>query len=101
MSRYRMDDGTIIDTDNAKATWGEEKDWNGNNMIGRSSRSQWHAQTLRRSRKGRFYIEHSSSESGVMDRAEWISNHAAVAWLILNEHDVPEDLSDIVDAVSE
>ena len=50
--RYRMYDGTVIDTYNAMAAWPEERDWDGHNMVGRSSRPQWHSQTLCRSRRG-------------------------------------------------
>ena len=46
MSRYQMEDDTIIDTALATEQWPEAKDWDGSNHIGRSSRSQWHDQTL-------------------------------------------------------
>jgi hypothetical protein len=41
-----MEDDTIIDTALATEQWPEAKDWDGSNHIGRSSRSQWHDQTL-------------------------------------------------------
>jgi hypothetical protein len=101
MSRYAMQDGTVVDTDNATVHWHECNDWDGNNHIGRSSRSQWHDQTLYRSRKGRYYVEYTSREQGVMNRVEWISPERAAAWLLLNEEELPEDLARLVDQVSE
>lgn len=101
MARYKMDDDTIVDTKNATLSWDEERDWNGSNHIGRSSRSQWHDQRLHRSRKGRYYIEYLSREQGVMDSAEWISKKAAARWLIHNELDLPDDLKEMAEEVSE
>ena len=95
MARYKMDDGTIVDTDNATKSWAEERDWNESNHIGRSSRSQWHDQTLYRSRKGRYYIEYHSREQGIMDSAEWISNRAAAMWLLENEFELPDNLKEL------
>ena len=101
MSTYQMQDGTVVKTENATAHWDEARDWDGNNHIGRSSRSQWHDQSLYRSRKGRYYVEYTSREQGVMDRVEWISNERAAAWLLLNEKDLPDDLAKLADQVSE
>jgi hypothetical protein len=101
MARYQMQDGTVVDTANATHHWDEYRDWDGNNHIGRSSRSQWHDQTLYRSRKGRYYIEYGSREQGVMDRVEWISPERATAWLLLNEGDLPADLEKLIESVSE
>lgn len=101
MSRYRMEDGTVLDTDNATQSWKESRDWNGSNRIGRSTRSQWHDQTLYRSRKGRYYIEQCSRVQGERDYAEWISKKSAAAWLLHNEHEVPDDLKAEAEEVSE
>ena len=101
MARYKMDDNTIVDTANATKSWDETSDWNGSNHIGRSSRSQWHDQTLRRSRKGRYYIEYTSREQGVMDRAEWISNRAAAIWLLHNDYELPDNLKEIEQEILE
>jgi hypothetical protein len=101
MARYKMDDSTIVDTGNATKSWPETTDWNGSNHIGRSSRSQWHDQTLYRSRKGRYYIEYHSREQGIMDRAEWISNRAATLWLLANECDLPDNLKEFEEQITE
>lgn len=101
MTTYRMDDGTIVKTENASQSWDQEKDWDGSNHIGRSSRSQWHDQTLYRSRKGRYYIEYCSRVQGQLDRAEWVSPHEAVRWLLHNQYELPEELASLEDEVSE
>jgi len=101
MGRYRMDDGTIIDTDNATAEWDEARDWDGHNKIGRSSGSQWGWQRLYRSRKGRYYVHHSSQWQGSRDHVEWVSPEEAARWLLLNEIDLPDDLAKYADEVTE
>ena len=100
MSRYRMEDNTVVDTDNAKQSWDEAQDWNGN-KIGMSSNSQWLDQTLYESRKGRFYVVTESRIQGRSDSCEWISEEEAVRWLILNEKKVPERLQHLVEQVTE
>lgn len=92
MSRYKMDDGTVVDTYNAKQKWEEATFWDGRNHISKATRDQWTHQTLYRSRKGRFYLEHDSQWQGSSPSAEWISNRSAIAWLAANDHDIPEDL---------
>lgn len=88
MSKYRVDDG-------------EARDWDGSNHIGRASGSQWHAHTLYRSRKGRYYVEHRSSMQGHRDHAEWVSPEEATRWLMQNDHELPEELKHFEDEVSE
>lgn len=99
--RYRMEDGTVVDTTKATANWQERRGSDGSNLIGRSSCSQWHYQTLYRSRKGRYYIEYCSAWQGQRDHVEWVSNEEATRWLLHNEHPVPDDLKKLEDEVSE
>jgi hypothetical protein len=101
MARYRMDDGTVIDTDNASAKWEEATRWNGNNHISVATGSQWHHQTLYRSRKGRYYVEHVSQWQGSTPHAEWVSPQEAARWLLANEEELPEDLKQYADDISE
>lgn len=101
MSKYRMDDGTIVDTDKAQQHWGEASDWNGSNHISRATGSQWHHQTLYKSRKGRYYIEHTSQWQGAREHVEWVSNEEAARWLLHNDHELPEDLKQLEDEVCE
>jgi hypothetical protein len=96
-----MDDGSVIDTDRATEHWDSAYDHDGRNTICRATGSQWHHQTLFRSRKGRYYIEHVSNMQGTRPRAEWISNQAAAAWLLAQDHDLPPDLAALEDEIIE
>jgi len=101
MSRYRMDDGTVVDTDNAKQSWDEGTRWDGDNHISMATGSQSEHQTLHRSRKGRYYIERYSNWTGSTPGAEWISKRAAAAWLAVNLHEIPDDLKAEAEEVTE
>lgn len=101
MARFRMDDDTIVDTDKALQSWGEETDWNGSNHISRATGSQWNHQTLYKSKKGRYYIVHSSQIQGNMDHAEWITPQEAARWLLLMDEELPEDLEQYAEEVCE
>jgi hypothetical protein len=101
MATYRMDDGTIVSTQKATQSWGEEKDFDGRNHIGRSSGSQWHDQTLYRSSKGRYYLERCSRVQGEHNTAEYLTPEEAASWLLHNEHEIPEDLRQAAEQVGE
>lgn len=101
MATYRMEDGTIVKTENAASHWDEETDWNGRNHISRATGSQWNHQKLYKSRKGRYYILHTSNYQGSQPHAEWVSQQEAARWLMLMEIDLPEDLAKYADEVSE
>ena len=100
MARYRID-GTIIDTSNATQSWKEETDWDGHNQISRATGSQWDHETLYRSRKGRYYVEHTSAYQGSRPRVEWVSPEEAARWLLLMGHELPANLVQYEDDVSE
>ena len=100
MSTYRIE-GTIVKSENSTAHWDEETDWNGNNHISRATGSQWHHQTLYRSRKGRYWVENTSQWQGSMDSAEWVSPQEAARWLLLMGHELPEDLKEVAAEVEE
>ncbi len=101
MARYRMDDGTVLDTENAVQSWEESTDWNGNNHISRATGNQWTHQTLYKSRKGRYWLECTSQWQGNRPHAEWISPEEAARWLLLMEENLTEDLQKYEDEVSE
>ena len=101
MSIYRMEDGTVVNTEKAKQRWEEASDHNGSNPISRNTRNQWTHQTLYESRKGRFYVMHWSQYQGSQARCEWISEQEAVRWLILNEEEVPDRLRHLIEQVEE
>lgn len=100
MSLHRLEN-CIVDTDKSTKQYEESTDWNGNNWISRATGSQWHHQTLYRSRKGRYYIINSSNYEGSSDTAEWLSPQEATRWLLLMGHDLPSDLMEFEDQVSE
>lgn len=96
-----MDDGTVIDTSRAANSWEEDTYWDGHNHISRATGTQWTHQKLYKSRKGRYYIEHSSQWQGSRDHVEWVSNEEAARWLLANEHELPEDLAQLEDEIVE
>ena len=101
MSTYKLDDNTIVKTENATQSWEEATRWNGNNWISKATGSQWDHETLHRSRKGRYWVEHTSQWQGKTAYAGWIDNRSAVAWLLANDHELPEDLQTLEAEVSE
>ena len=101
MARYTMSDGTVVDTSRASAHYEEGSYHDGNNFISKATGTQWNHETLYRSRKGRYYVEHSSQWQGSHDSAEWVSNEEAARWLLANEKELPAELKALEEQVSE
>ncbi len=101
MARYRMDDGTVVDTDKAISTWEEATRFDGRNLISVATGSQWEHQTLYKSRKGRYYIEHDSAYRQGRSHVEWVSPEEAARWLLLMGGELPEDLALYADDIEE
>jgi len=101
MTRYRMDDGTVVDTSLASKSWEEDTYHDGSNWISQATGSQWAHQTLYRSRKGRYYLEHYSAYQGSRSHVEWVSPEEATRWLLHNDHGLPEDLKKLEEEVIE
>ena len=101
MSRYRMEDGTIIDTEKASKEWMEATFWDGRNQVSRATGDQFYHQKLYRSRKGRYYVECWSDWQGSRAHAEMVSPEEAARWLLANECDLPEDLAKFEDEIIE
>lgn len=101
MKTYKMEDGTVVNIDNAQQSWEEASDWDGRNHISRPTGSQWEHQTLYRSAKGRYYLVHESNRQGTPPHAEFITPAQAAAWLTLNGRDLPPDLVDAAKEVTE
>jgi hypothetical protein len=101
MGRYKMDDGTVVDTDNASQSWEEDTRWDGQNHISVATGSQWTHQRLHRSRKGRYYLENWSQWQGSTPNAEWIDDSEAAAWLMANDREIPDDLKAEAEEVTE
>ena len=85
-------EGILIDTSLATASYEEATRFDGSNHISVNTGSQWTHQTLYCSRKGRWYLIHSSQWQGSRPEAEFISDDKAAAWLELNNHELPEGL---------
>lgn len=101
MSTYRMEDGTVVKTENASSSWKEQTRFDGNNQISVNTGSQWNHQELYRSRKGRYYIVHWSAWQGSNPHAEWVSPQEATRWLLHNDEELPDDLKALETEVSE
>lgn len=99
--KLKMEDGTVVDTDRATKSWTEATFFDGHNMISRATGDQWLHQTLYRSRKGRYYVVHESQWQGSRPHAEWVSPEAAAAWLLVNEHEIPPELAEASEEVTE
>jgi len=102
--KYRMDDGTVVDTNRATDTWPEDTRWDGSNYISVPTGSQFESQQLYRSMKGRYYLVHRSQWQGSCDLVEWLSDYAATAWLLENDYEtseIPEELAAELQQVSE
>ena len=93
MSRFKLEDGAIVDTDRAAKQWDEETFHDGRNLVSKATGDQFLHETLYKSSKGRYYIVHSSQWQGSRDSAEEIPPEAALTWLLQNEHELPEDLA--------
>jgi len=101
MARYRMNDGTIVDAAKASQTWEEATDWNGSNQISRNTRDQWEHETLYRSAKGRYWKEFVSGRRQGQGEAYFLEPPETAAWLIANDHELPDDLKQHEDNILE
>jgi hypothetical protein len=84
MSRYQMSDGTVVDTDNATKCWKSIKEAD---------------EVLYRSRRGRYWLLRRASQPDAWP--EWLSPERAAAWLLMNNHDLPEKLQTAATRVTE
>jgi len=101
MPKYRMSDGVIVNTDNAKQSWQENTYWNGSNHISVATGSQWEHEQLYKSRKDRYYVVRTSQMQGSAAYAEWLIPEEAAKWLLMNEEELPTDLVALEDEVCE
>jgi hypothetical protein len=101
MTKYRMKDGTVLNTEKARKRWDEETEFDGHNQISKATGSQWEHETLYESNKGRYYIESDSDWQGSVSSASLISEEEAVKWLLVNERRVPEKLKHLVEEIEE
>lgn len=99
--RYQMSDGMVVDTDKSTQAWEEERFFDGSNQIGLFSGSQYTTATLYRSRRGRYYMVTLSAWQGQRELCEWVSREEAARFLLVNHYEIPEELSDVADEVTE
>jgi len=69
--------------------------WNGSNHISKATGSQWNHEALYRTTNGIWVLHSFSNYENVADEYSSISAKDAAAWLIQNEHDIPDELADI------
>lgn len=101
MTIIKMSDGMIVNTKNARIIWEQAQDYDGKHLIGRCTRSNSAEQTLMKSRRGRYYVVRSHGPRDNQSSAEWVSHEEAVRWLTLNDYDVPEDLEDLLEKLTD
>lgn len=95
MSKYKMEDGTIVDTARAAQSWDEYTVWDGSARVSVNTKSEWNHERLHMSSKGRFWIEEESQWQGAVSTARRISRRKAAIWLLTNHHQLPNDLEDL------
>lgn len=101
MPTYRMGDGVIVKTENATKCWDEGTRYDGRNHISVATGSQWAHQMLYRSRKGHYYVVHTSQWQGSTPHAEWVGQREAAQWLLANGRELPEELADLEEEITE
>ena len=99
--KYTMDYGQVVDTDRAVECWQESERWNGQNHISRATGTQWEHETLFKSTKGNYWIEHVSQWQGSTPHAFFLTAEEAARWLLTNEHELPADLVEVGANISE
>lgn len=95
MSKYKMNDGSIVDTDLSIEIWVETTIFTGNSHVSVNTGSEHKHETLYKSAKGRYYIEKTSDWQGSIPSAKFITPLEAAKWIILNEEELPEDLLEL------
>lgn len=91
---HKMEDGRLVDTSKAKKHWSEDTRWNGSNHVSLNTDSQWEHETLYLSAKGNYYLELTSDWQGSSPVYVWVTKEKAAKWLLLNNHELPEDLEE-------
>lgn len=99
--KYTMDNGAIVNTEAALECWQEAERWNGQNHISKATGSQWEHETLYKSAKGNYWVEHTSQWQGSTPHAFFVTPEEAARWLLSNEHDLPADLVEAGTAIME
>jgi len=98
MARYVAQDGRIMDTEIAVASWKEATEGDGDKEMSVRRRARGY-ETLYRSTKGHYYIESRGAE--FKDHATIATPKEAATWLLLNNKKLPDDLAHFEDKLVE
>lgn len=98
MRRYEIEDGTIVDLDNAQQKWKDTITVNGIQI--KSSRMGVNEnvfETLYKTRLG-SYVIHKEGTVGVaiFNEVRKVNEEGATRWLLLHGHQIPEELEQFV-----
>jgi len=88
----------VVDTETALNKWEEAPELDGAFHLSRSNNSIDWRDTLYKSKRGIYYITTRASFSS-RTTAKCVSLKEAAAWLVLNDHPLPEDLKEFEDGV--
>ncbi|MBL9115497.1 MAG: hypothetical protein JNJ83_10875 [Verrucomicrobiaceae bacterium] len=91
--KYRLDNGSLVNTEKAVARYSEATDWDGSNWISRNTGSQWEHEKLYKSKVAGWYLEAWSQWQGSTPSARSLSEREAAEWLLLNDRDLPAELA--------
>jgi len=91
MDRISLDNGGWFDRSQAKC-YEEDLLWDGKNYISCATRSQWEHQYLYHTTGGSWVLYKWSQFQGSLPSYTQITAHEAVRWLIMNGHDIPDNL---------
>ncbi len=100
MARYTID-GITVNTALSKASWDEDTRWDGSNNISVATGSQWSHEALYLSRKDRYYLVCWSDWQGSRPSAHWLTEVEAARWLASQGHELPAELQQHADDVTE
>lgn len=91
MTQYIIE-GNTVDTDNAVDSWADVLDKTETGYVSKYTGSGYHRATLYKSRRGRYYMTHSSTLAREPAWAEWLSPERAVVFFLRNKLEIPLDL---------
>jgi len=90
MPTYKVGEVTLS-TEKAIADWEENRIWDGNNNVSRTA-DKHEYERLYKSAQGHYWIETSSRWAGKVSSAKIMTEGEACTWLLINQHDLPEEL---------
>lgn len=91
MTQYTIE-GNIVDTERAAECWPDVMEKHTVGFVSRFTGSTYHRTTLYKSRRGRYYMVHTSKLAHEPGWAEWIGPERAAVFFLRNNFEMPEDL---------